>query len=218
MAVVDYWRQLDLISPSDLAFPITLIGAGGIGSPTALALAKMGCSRLTVYDPDVVEQHNLPNQFYRLADVGQPKVTALRGIVGEFADQELEAVQARFANDNSEGVVISAVDSMDDRRKIWTDQIRYRIAIDLYIDARMGAEVCRIYAVRPSDPDDVRFYESSLYSDQDAQDLACTAQSIIYNVLGVAALIANLVKKHARGQDSSREIIFDYSTLSLLQR
>jgi molybdopterin/thiamine biosynthesis adenylyltransferase len=61
--VIVYWRQADLISPEALAATVTIVGAGGIGSPVALALAKKGCRTLTRYDPDMVEAHNLPNQF-----------------------------------------------------------------------------------------------------------------------------------------------------------
>lgn len=216
VAIPDYWRQLDVVSPDDLSFPITLVGAGGIGSPTALALAKMGCRDVTVYDPDVVEQHNLPNQFYRLDDVGLPKVKALRSIVHEWTGLDIVAHDERFVDAKVRGVVISAVDSMDSRRLIWLEAVRFQAGIDLYIDARMGAEVCRIYAVRPTTPEDVRFYESFLYSDDEAMNVACTAQAIIYNVFSIAGLIANAVKRYARGEEVHREIIFDHATLSML--
>jgi hypothetical protein len=70
--------------------------------------------------------------------------------------------------------------------------------------------------MRPTDPDDVRFYESTLYSDLEATEETCTAQAVIYNVLNVASLVANVVKRHARGEEVHRELIFDFATLSLL--
>jgi len=212
----DYWRQLDLITPGELKLPITVVGAGGIGSPTALALAKMGCSRLTVYDPDLVEPHNLPNQFYRLKDSARPKVEALRDLIRSFTGLEIVALQEAVSQQRLSGLVISGVDSMSARQAIWQGAIRYRSTVELYIDARMGAEVCRIYSVRPSDPEDVRVYESTLYDDNQATDDACTAQAIIYNVLSIAGLIASQVKKYAKGEPLNREIIFDLKTLTLL--
>jgi hypothetical protein len=80
----------------------------------------------------------------------------------------------------------------------------------------MGAEVCRIYSVRPSDPEDVRNYELTLYDDDQATDDACTARAIIYNVLSIAGLIANQVKKYAKGERLDREVILDLKTLTLL--
>ena len=206
-----------MVSAEELGFPITLAGAGGIGSPLALALAKMGCRRLAIYDPDVVEAHNLPNQLYRLADVGRPKVAALGELLGEFASLELETRQERVTEQALRGVVISAVDSMASRQQIWCNCVRYKVAVPLYIDARMGGEVCRVLTVNPSDPDDIAAYEATLYGDEDAAEEVCTAQAIIYNTLGVAALAANQVKRHARGEPLEPDIIFDFATLTLLR-
>ena len=214
---MDYWRQADLASPEDLAFPVTIIGVGGIGSPAALALAKMGCSHLTLYDPDIVEPHNLPNQLYRLKDVGRPKVDALAEVLAEFAAPEVRAVQETVAGQPLRGVVISGVDSMASRATIWQESIRYRAAAPLYIDARMGAQVCRLLTVRPVDPDDVRWYEGTLYSDENAAEDPCTAQAIIYTTFGLASLIANHVKCYARGEALERDLLFDFATLSVLR-
>jgi len=213
----DYWRQLDLVSAEELDFPVVLVGAGGIGSPLALALAKMGCKRLALYDPDIVEAHNLPNQMYRLTDVGRPKVVALAELLCQFAPLQAEVRQERVEAQTLRGVVISAVDSMASRQAIWQGCVRYRAAVPLYFDARMGAEVCRVLSVNPSDPDEVRAYEGTLHSDEEAVEDVCTAQAIIYNTFAVAALVANQVKRHARGEPLERDVIFDFATLTLLK-
>jgi len=50
---------------------------GGLGCPAALALAHAGIGRVTIVDPDVVEASNLHRQpWYRVSDIGQPKVEA----------------------------------------------------------------------------------------------------------------------------------------------
>lgn len=216
MTRVDYWRQLDLVSPDRLRFPVTVVGVGGIGSPVALALAKMGIRRLTLYDPDVVEAHNLPNQMYRLRDVGRPKVEALAELLGELASTEVRPIREAVTDQRLEGVVVSAVDTMAARDQIWRDAIRYRGSVPLYVEARMGGEVSRVLAVRPADPDDVRFYETTLYTDQAATEDPCTAQAIIYTTFGVAALVANQVKRHAQDEPIEPDQIFDFVTLSLL--
>ena len=214
---MDFWRQEDLVSPESLAFPVTIIGAGGIGSPVALALAKMGCQDLTLFDPDVVEAHNLPNQFYRVADVGRPKVVALAELLGEFATSEIHAIQETVAGQSLRGVVISGVDSMASRERIWQESVRYRAAVPLYIDARMGAQVCRLLTVNPVDPDDVRWYEATLYPDEGASEEPCTARAIIYTTLGLASLVANQVKRHANGEAYERDLLVDFATLSVLR-
>jgi molybdopterin/thiamine biosynthesis adenylyltransferase len=215
--VIDYWRQADLISPEALAAPVTVIGAGGIGSPVALALAKMGCQNLTLYDPDVVEPHNLPNQFYRPRDVGRPKVAALADVIAEFTGAEVRAVQESVAGQPLSGVVISGVDSMASRERIWRESIRYRPGVSVYIDARMGAQVCRVLTVRPVDPDDVRWYESTLFADDGANEEPCTARAIIYTTLGLASLVANQVKRHAMSEAFERDLLIDFATLTVLR-
>jgi molybdopterin/thiamine biosynthesis adenylyltransferase len=213
---MDFWRQTDLVHPDQLGFPVTLIGAGGIGSPVALALAKMGCRQLTLYDPDAIEPHNLPNQVYRLRDVGRPKVEALAELLAEFASATVQPIQAAVAGQQLAGVVISAVDSMASREHIWRDSIRFRGTVPLYIDARMGGQVCRVLTVRPADPDAVRHYQATLYADDAAAEEPCTAQAIIYTTFGVAALVANQVKRFARDEPLDPDIILDFATLTML--
>jgi molybdopterin/thiamine biosynthesis adenylyltransferase/rhodanese-related sulfurtransferase len=54
---------------------VLLIGAGGLGSPTALYLAATGVGTLGLMDGDVVDITNLQRQIlHTTADVGKPKV------------------------------------------------------------------------------------------------------------------------------------------------
>jgi molybdopterin/thiamine biosynthesis adenylyltransferase len=213
---MDLSRQTDLVDAEALEAPITLIGCGGIGSFTALALAKMGCVHLTIFDDDLVEEHNIPNQLYRLNDIGHPKVERLAEIIKSFTGVGIVARPQRVQSQRLQGIVVSGVDSMEARRRIWDRSIRFKAGVTAYIDARMGAEVSRLYTVRPQDPDHVRFYEKTLYSDDEALQLPCTAQAIVYTGLGIASLVAGQVKRVAMGETCKREIIFDQKTLTFL--
>ena len=212
---MEFLRQLDLVSPETLDVPIHLIGCGGIGSFTALVLSKMGVQHLHLYDPDAIEEHNLPNQLFRLRDVGRFKVEALQEIIQEFAGAPVEIQLVEVEARRMTGVVISGVDSMRARKAIWARSIRYRAGVLRYLDARMGAEVARIYAVNPTDPDDIRLYEKTLYADEDAEVLPCTAAAIIYSGFAIASLIGNLVKRLATEEHLPREILLDLKTLTL---
>lgn len=200
---MDYWRQLTIIPPDKLEFPITLIGAGGIGSPTTLNLAKMGCKDLTVWDFDDVEEHNLPNQVYRLTDIGKPKVEALAEVVELFTGTKIKVVKERYVNQELSGVIIVCVDNMEARDNIWKS-CRMKVRVPLYIDARMGGEIGLIYPLLPTDPTHIRFYEPTLFSDANASELPCTAQAVIYNVFGVASVITSLVKRFALNPEDLR--------------
>lgn len=60
-----------------LAKSVVIIGAGGLGSVVAMALAEAGIGSLTLVDPDTVALSNLHRQLlYQEADVGSAKVHA----------------------------------------------------------------------------------------------------------------------------------------------
>jgi molybdopterin/thiamine biosynthesis adenylyltransferase len=214
--MIDYWRQLDFVGPSDLTFEVSIIGVGGLGSPIALALAKMGCSRLVLIDPDTVEPHNLPNQLYRRSDIDRPKVEALASILGDYTDASIEPIRELVSDRQFSGVVVSAVDNMAARQRIWDACIRYRASVLLYVDARLGGEVGRVLTVHPADPLSVAAYETTLYTDDTASIEPCTAQSTIYTTFGIAALVANQVKRYAKAEELLGDQVLDFATSTLL--
>ena len=56
---------------------IGIAGVGGLGSSTAIALARTGIGHLIIADQDVVEPSNLNRQQYYIDQLGMPKVYAL---------------------------------------------------------------------------------------------------------------------------------------------
>lgn len=73
---------------------VCVVGCGGIGSLATMILSGAGIKRLTLVDPDVIEESNLNRQFFwALADVGRYKVEALKTRVLErFPWVEINAV------------------------------------------------------------------------------------------------------------------------------
>jgi len=57
---------------------VGIIGAGGLGSNCAVHLVRSGFSDLILADADTVEPSNLNRQHFVLAQIGGPKVLALR--------------------------------------------------------------------------------------------------------------------------------------------
>jgi sulfur carrier protein ThiS adenylyltransferase len=57
---------------------IGIAGAGGLGSNAAMILARTGFRLFEILDKDVVEASNLNRQDFTIADIGRPKVEALR--------------------------------------------------------------------------------------------------------------------------------------------
>ncbi len=205
---IDYGRQLDIFDPSVFKENITVIGVGGIGSPTVILLAKMGCPRITVYEPDKVENHNLPSQFFRLSDIGRLKAESSKEAVKDFTGVEMEIKPEFYTNQNLAGIVICAVDSMEARQAAWK-KAKYNPAVKLFIDARMGGEVARIYAINPLDIDQISFYEKNLYTDKQASAERCTVKAIIYNTFRIASEIGHLIKRFVKREKMPMEVIID---------
>lgn len=187
-------RQSDLIPFEVLSEPITVIGAGAIGSWTTLALAKMGFSNLTVFDDDRVSWENMSSQFFRHADVDLPKVWSLARMVKDFTGIDVNAVNARYESGVFPGIVISAVDSMAARKLIWENHAGKSFGTRAIIDPRMGAESAILFVMNPLDTKDCESYPKSLYSDDAALQERCTAKATIYTANMLSGLVCKAVK------------------------
>jgi len=206
-------RQQDAVDMRKLSsLNVTLIGAGSIGSTTAVWLGKMGITNMTVFDDDLVEEHNWSNQLYSEADIGRPKVEALWDQMERLCCFTPQAVAHRYTDEPLTEVVISAVDSMASRKVIW-QSVKKQPQVQLYIDARMGLETLIVYAVRRSS----REYAKSLHSDTAGLQEQCTARTICYTPLMASAVICNLVKRYVNNEDIPEQIVMDMTTYTTLR-
>lgn len=57
---------------------VGIMGLGGLGSPVAVALARIGIGRLILADYDVIEPSNLNRQQYFVDQIGRKKTEALK--------------------------------------------------------------------------------------------------------------------------------------------
>jgi molybdopterin/thiamine biosynthesis adenylyltransferase len=75
---------------------VLLIGAGGLGSPTALYLAAAGIGTLGLVDDDVVDESNLQRQVIHTTDrVGAPKTESARVAI-EALNPDVKVVEHRM--------------------------------------------------------------------------------------------------------------------------
>ena len=199
-----YLRQQDIVDQPRLATtPITVIGAGAIGSFVVLGLAKIGAKAITVYDFDTVEEHNLSNQWYAARDVGVLKVTALRRLTADMTDTLIDVVAAPFTGTGASEVTICCVDSMDARVQIWNGLTPRPT---LYVDARMGAEVGKLFCVGAFGA----WYDEELYPSSEAFSAPCTARATMYCASGLAALVCAQVANHCSGRSTRQQTTIDF--------
>lgn len=104
---------------------VLVVGLGGLGSVLSYCLTGMGVGRLTLMDPDLVEEHNLDRQFlYTEEDIGQPKaLAAARRLTRVNHEVDIQAVAQAFTaqTELSPGqydLVLAATDSRESRLDI----------------------------------------------------------------------------------------------------
>ena len=213
-----YLRQLDWYDPIKHDVSVTVVGAGGIGGPSVLALAKLGVTKLRVFDFDTVEAHNQPNQIYGGADVGEQKVYALKSVVDRLADSRIRVVCRRMRpSDILSGIVIAAVDSMPARRMIWETVKKNAARVPLYIDGRIGGQVIRVLSVRPRMRRDSASYEETLVPEYKVAPLKCTAAGIIDVSFVVSALICRAFRLWVTDKERIGDLFYDHRNLKFLK-
>jgi len=116
---------------------VLLLGAGGLGSPTALYLAAAGVGTLGIVDDDVVDVSNLQRQVIHTTDrVGVPKVeSAEESIKAINPDVDVVKYQVRLDASNImeiiEGydVIVDGVDNFPTRYLLNDATVRLRIPV-----------------------------------------------------------------------------------------
>jgi len=116
---------------------VLLLGAGGLGSPTALYLAAAGVGTLGIVDDDVVDLSNLQRQVIHTTDrVGTPKVdSAEESIRALNPDVNVVKYQTRIDASNImeiiEGydVIVDGVDNFPTRYLLNDATVRLKIPV-----------------------------------------------------------------------------------------
>jgi molybdopterin/thiamine biosynthesis adenylyltransferase len=214
--MINHTRHIGIFNAQD--WPVTLIGAGGIGAITAVTLAKMGVPELTVFDFDRVSDVNIATQFFRHFDVESWKTAALSTILSEYADAKVLIRNLPFDENThpdlfTNPIIISAVDSISARRAIW-EAVKYEEFL-WYLDARMGAEVFQLYAVSG---DEMGWYEDLMSKQDDSQvdNLPCTSKATVYCSCLAAAHIGASVRKIISGLPLPRMLSQDMLSNTLM--
>lgn len=217
---VNFVRQRDWFDPQEHPnTKVLMVGAGGIGSPTAIALSKLGIPTLKLVDFDEVEAHNVPNQMYTMDHAGVSKVDALEAMCEVFGASEIYTFEKKgeeLEDEHYEGIVVTGLDNMNARKAVW-ERVKEVGNTDFYIDARLGGQTIVIYAFDPKDKDSVEYYEQfGIFPQEEAVEAPCTAQSIIDVSFQVASLITRAVRMHVTGNDVPMVIQFNQENLSIV--
>lgn len=125
---------------------VILAGVGGIGSFVGFLLARMKPASMFIYDDDTVESANMSGQLYSQFDLGRPKVSALAGMIRNYAGYgSVFAINERFTNESeASDIMICGFDNMAARRLFfnkWVNHVQSKPEEErkncLFIDGRI---------------------------------------------------------------------------------
>ena len=209
----DYSRQVNILNPEEFKTPIHVIGGGATGSWLTFSLAKMGIENVTVYDFDEVGMHNLPNQLFGVREVDQNKAMALKNIIRRFTGLTIKARNVKFESQTPlQGIVFILTDTMKSRKDIFNRSIKNNPMIELVIETRMDLRGGRVYAFDPKNKEMCKKYESTLYSDDDAEVSACgVSQTVLPTAMGIVSYALWKMLNHIDNAPFENETILDFS-------
>jgi sulfur-carrier protein adenylyltransferase/sulfurtransferase len=116
---------------------VLLLGAGGLGSPTALYLAAAGVGTIGLVDDDVVDVSNLQRQvIHTTASVGTPKVDSAERAINDLnPDVRVRKHQVRLDASNivdiikDYDIVVDGVDNFPTRYLLNDATVRLKIPV-----------------------------------------------------------------------------------------
>jgi len=161
--MLDYSRSAPILNPETVdKIGIHVIGCGAVGSALALGLAKMGIQNVTLYDFDVIEEHNVSNQMFSIKDVGGLKTEVLQKLVLDNTGIRYDIVSSRVEKGTKfKGIVFLLVDSLKTRLDIFRSQMN-NFQCKGVIDTRTSVWDARCYYADPNDPVHKKKYQASL--------------------------------------------------------
>lgn len=196
-----FLRHAGWVGPEDFIDQITIAGLGATGSAIAMLAARMGFSQFLLFDDDVVEDYNLPNQAYYTAHIGKPKVEAMADLIRSFNPvASVDIRNEKLTAENKEdvrGVFVLTTDTMHSRRE-FHDIFRMNPDIPVVIETRLGFTHGEINILDPLDPEDCSYFLSTLFNDEDVEEGPCNQRLCITLVSMIASYaVHSLCERYA---------------------
>jgi molybdopterin/thiamine biosynthesis adenylyltransferase len=181
---------------------IFLVGAGGLNSWVALALARSGARSITVADNDLVDRTNLPRQLYFANDLGGRKgVRLARNVAGHaVGGAHLTGIPLRFEQAVTEfplpaDILVVGVDNNACRLRCVQEARRRRIPAVFTMLSRDGMR-CQCFLQGPAASDPCLW---CALPNLDPENVSPCAASIITSCLLAASFTVTFVYRALMG-------------------
>lgn len=221
---MDLSKSYEFFQPEKDKARIHIIGCGSVGSTLAENLARCGVTKMTLWDFDTVEAHNIVNQMFRQQDIGKSKVEALKDILTDINPEIKDSVEIKpkgWEGKLLSGYIFLCVDNIELRRKIVETHMDSPFAKAVF-DFRTSLTGAQHYA---ADWSDYKMKQDLLNSMQFSHEEAAaeTPVSACGVTLGVAttvrlvcALGVNNFIKFVKGEGIKKLVIIEGFEFDLL--
>lgn len=188
--MINLAKSYDFFQPEKNNARIHIIGCGSVGSTLAENLARCGITKMTLWDFDVVESHNVVNQMFTQKDIGKLKVEALKDILTDINPEitkHVELMPSGWQGKMLSGMIFLCVDNIELRREIVEKHMESPY-VQAVFDFRTLLESAQHYA---ADWNDAKMKKDLLNSMQFSHDEASeeTPVSACGHTLGVATTV-----------------------------
>lgn len=221
---MDLSKSYDFFKPEQLEERVHIVGLGAVGSTIAEVLARFGVTKMTLYDFDIVEPHNIANQMFRDTDIGKTKVDAVADILEEINPdirKDLKLVTKGWTGQKLAGYVFLAVDNIDTRREI-TKKCQENGYVKAMFDVRLDFTTGQSYAADFSKTAEIEnFLKTMDFSHEEAKQNevvnACNLTlSIVPTVRTICSLCVSNFINFVQGKGLKKLILSDPFKLDMM--
>lgn len=217
MSSVSFLRHAGWVSPEAFTEPVNIIGVGATGSHIALLMAKMGAHEFHIWDHDLVEAHNLPNQAYDVQHINMPKVEALKQVLQRFnpaivVHTHQEYFEAATHAKDLRGPLVLTVDTMKARKDIY-DAFKLNIDVPIVIETRLGFDYGELYVIDSLSTNQCEAWKSTLFNDEDVPEGPCNLRICTTLVNVVAGYASHALCHYFACQSEGQSWSFDFKTM-----
>lgn len=171
-----------------LAASVLIVGAGGLGCPSAMYLASAGVGQITIADDDKVDLSNLQRQIaHQSSSIGLRKVASLKDSLLQInPDIKVTALAERLQDDilslevDKADVVVDCSDNLKTRLEINKYCRQYKVPLVSGAAIRMEAQLS-VFDYRDANSP---CYQC-LYDEQSEFSLSCSESGVIAPLVGI---------------------------------
>lgn len=211
-------KSQEYFNPVNVDQRCHIIGCGSVGSTVAELLVRLGLTKISLYDFDVVSEHNLANQMFFDEDIKTLKVDAVKKMlcsINPDAEEDIKLYPEGWtAQSRLSGYVFLCVDNIDLRREIVEKNAPNHSIVAMF-DFRTRLEDAQHYAANWSNPKEIENLLKSMdFTHEEAKEstpvTACNVEMGVAPTVRIICSygVANFMN-YVRGQSLKKLIIAD---------